>query len=85
LVSRRAWHIFLIFIALIEKYPMFGNTLAVPGAIFLLALPAQWFLFVRKIGGDLSTMWRIFLPLDICPGPIRVEMQALRTSSTQKI
>jgi hypothetical protein len=42
---------FLLFIAVIYKHPTLGNVLAVPGAILLLALPAQWFLFVWRIGG----------------------------------
>jgi hypothetical protein len=41
---------FLLFIAVIDKHPTFGNVLAVPGAILLLALPAQWFLFAWRIG-----------------------------------
>ena len=42
---------FLLFIEVIHKHPTSGYVLAVPGAILLLALPAQWFFFVWKIGG----------------------------------
>jgi hypothetical protein len=57
LLTRMSWIagglgvFFLVFIAVIDKHPTFGNVLAIPGAILLLALPAHWFRFAWRIGG----------------------------------
>jgi len=43
--------LFLLFAVEVDKHPSLGSTLAVPLIILILLLPAQWFVFMWKIGG----------------------------------
>jgi len=43
--------VFLLFAAVAERHSLLANMLAVPLAILLLALPAQWAIYGWKIGG----------------------------------
>ena len=77
---------FLIFTEVVTPHPHLANILAIPLAILLLALPAQWFVFAWKIGGvELPEMCRTFLRLDLCQESVGTELSPLRTSSTKRV
>lgn len=69
----------------LEKHPSFGYVLAVPTSILLLAVPAQWFIFVWRMRTWTSAMRRVFFHFDSREQSIWQALQALRAQSTEGI